>query len=164
MSRLVLRFACAGVALGAWAGALRSQTGPARPAATAPAATATAPATTKAAELAIAESDNGKTLHLAVGRTAAISLAGNATTGYSWSLTKLDGTALEQAGSVEYAPDRLHAVRAHRRARRLPLLRRALPQDPLHRHPRRRSLMAPDSPTQGESHALRRPRQSLADS
>ena len=109
MSRLVLRFACAGVALGAWAGALRSQTGPARPAATAPAATATAPATTKAAELAIAESDNGKTLHLAVGRTAAISLAGNATTGYSWSLTKLDGTALEQAGSVEYAPDRARA-------------------------------------------------------
>jgi inhibitor of cysteine peptidase len=107
MVRIPLGIVGVCVALGAVAGALNAQTGPARPATTP--ATASAPASTRATELAVTESDNGKTLHLAVGRTAAISVAGNATTGYSWSLTKLEGTALEQAGSVEYTPDRARA-------------------------------------------------------
>jgi inhibitor of cysteine peptidase len=104
------RFAilCAGLALSlaAIAGIVLAQTtsAPATTSASAP-ATATGPAT-KATDLAVTEADNGKTLTLGDNKTATISLAGNATTGYSWTVTKTDGTALEQVGTAEYVPDR----------------------------------------------------------
>jgi inhibitor of cysteine peptidase len=98
-----LMIAGAALGLAALAGTLRAQPAATRPA-SAPATTAAA--TSGTATLAIGEADNGKTLHLANGKTAAISLPGNATTGYSWSVTKIDGTALEQAGAVQYVPDR----------------------------------------------------------
>jgi inhibitor of cysteine peptidase len=80
------------------------------PPATVPAATATAPAaapaaTAEAAKLAIAESDSGKTLTVALNTTVTISLAGNATTGYSWSVTKIEGAAVEQVGNIQYVTD-----------------------------------------------------------
>jgi inhibitor of cysteine peptidase len=94
------------VCLSAGASALLAQTAPTPPTtATAPATAATA----KAAELAVSQADNGKTLNLGTNKTVAISLPGNATTGYSWAVTKIDGTALEQTGSVQYVPDRARA-------------------------------------------------------
>jgi len=70
-------------------------------------ATATAPATAPAGTvLAVTEADNGKTLSLGHATTVTITLAGNATTGYSWAVTKMEGTALEQAGEIQYTPSR----------------------------------------------------------
>jgi inhibitor of cysteine peptidase len=67
---------------------------------------ATQAANTKPTELVVTESDAGKTLKLGDHTVAAISLAGNATTGYSWSVTKIEGSALKQAGDIQYVPDR----------------------------------------------------------
>jgi inhibitor of cysteine peptidase len=67
---------------------------------------ATQAANAKPKEFAISESDAGKTLKLGDNTIVAISLAGNATTGYSWSVTKIEGAALEQAGDIQYVPDR----------------------------------------------------------
>ncbi len=61
-----------------------------------------APAANANAELAVTEADAGKTLKLGDNTAVAISLAGNPTTGYSWSVTKMEGTALEQAGDIQY--------------------------------------------------------------
>jgi inhibitor of cysteine peptidase len=61
---------------------------------------------TKAADLAVTETDIGKTLTMGDSKTATISLPGNPTTGFSWTVTKIGGTALEQVGTVEYVPDR----------------------------------------------------------
>jgi inhibitor of cysteine peptidase len=68
--------------------------------------TATPAIKTKTNELAVSEADAGKTLKLGANTVAAISLAGNATTGYSWSIIKIDGAALESAGDIQYIPDR----------------------------------------------------------
>jgi inhibitor of cysteine peptidase len=101
MARFALRFAGLVVGLAALAGALGAQTG------TAP---GTTPSTaTKPADLAVTDADNGKTLKLGDCKTATISLAGNATTGYSWTVNKIDGTAFEQIGTVDYVPDRARA-------------------------------------------------------
>jgi len=62
-------------------------------------------ATTPAAELTVTESDSGKTLKLGGNATVAISLASNVTTGFSWSVTKIDGDALAQIGDIQYAAD-----------------------------------------------------------
>jgi inhibitor of cysteine peptidase len=59
----------------------------------------------KAADLAVTETDTGKTLPMGDHKTATISLPGNPTTGFSWTVTKIGGTALEQVGTVEYVPD-----------------------------------------------------------
>jgi len=68
-------------------------------------APASAPATSPAAKtLAITEADNGKTLKLADATAVTITLPGNPTTGYSWAVTKTEGTALEQTGSIQYTP------------------------------------------------------------
>jgi inhibitor of cysteine peptidase len=60
----------------------------------------------KTTELVISEADAGKSIKLGDSTVAAISLAGNATTGYSWSVIKIEGTALEQVGDIHYVPDR----------------------------------------------------------
>src|ERR1019366_1419843 len=62
--------------------------------------------TTKVAELTVTEADSGKTLKLGANAGISISLAGNATTGYSWSITKIEGNALEQVGDIQYVPNR----------------------------------------------------------
>jgi inhibitor of cysteine peptidase len=100
--RTIFRFAGLVMGLALSANALNAQPAPTRPAAPTTAATTS----TKPAALSIVEADNAKTLHLDLHKTAVISLAGNATTGYSWSVVKMDGTALEQVGAVEYVPDR----------------------------------------------------------
>src|ERR1019366_7639396 len=70
-------------------------------------APATSPTTaTKVAELAVTEADSGKTLKLGANTGISISLAGNATTGYSWSIAKIEGSALEQVGDIQYVPHR----------------------------------------------------------
>ena len=45
---------------------------------------------------------NGKTVAAKVGQTLAVRLPGNITTGYGWTVKKLDGNALEQVGKVDY--------------------------------------------------------------
>jgi predicted secreted protein len=60
----------------------------------------------KIAELAVSQTDAGKTLKLGDNTVVAISLTGNSTTGYSWSVTKIEGAALEQVGDIQYVPDR----------------------------------------------------------
>jgi inhibitor of cysteine peptidase len=78
----------------------------AAPPATAPApAAAPAPATA----LAVTEADNGKTLKLGTAATTTISLAGNATTGFSWAVSKVEGDALQQVGDIQYTPQRAPA-------------------------------------------------------
>jgi inhibitor of cysteine peptidase len=108
MSRLTIGFTGFAVCLAAIAGAILAQSGSApAPATASTPATATAPEpATKAADLAVTEADNGKTLTMGNHKTATISLAGNATTGYSWTVTKTDGAAFEQVGTVDYVPDR----------------------------------------------------------
>jgi inhibitor of cysteine peptidase len=50
-----------------------------------------------------ADSD-GKVLSVAVGATLRISLPGNATTGYQWLITDLQGRAVQPTGPVDYVP------------------------------------------------------------
>ena len=50
------------------------------------------------------EKSNGKTVAVAMGKTVVVRLEGNITTGYSWTVKKLDGDALKQDGKVEYEP------------------------------------------------------------
>jgi inhibitor of cysteine peptidase len=71
---------------------------------TAPATGAAQKVAAPAPELAVTEADAGKTLKLGDNKVVSISLAGNATTGYSWSVTKVDGVALEQMGDIQYVP------------------------------------------------------------
>ena len=83
----------------------------------APSTASTTPATTpapttapaKSAELAVTAADDAQTLKLGDNTAVAVSLAGNPTTGYSWTLTKIDGTALEQVGDIQYVADRVPA-------------------------------------------------------
>jgi inhibitor of cysteine peptidase len=56
----------------------------------------------KAATVTLTEADRGKTIKLAVGQTASLSLEGNATTGFQWSVEKLEGDAIRQDGEAEY--------------------------------------------------------------
>lgn len=55
-----------------------------------------------AATLAADISSNGKTLDAKIGDVIEIKLDGNPTTGYSWSVTKIDGVAIKQSGEAEY--------------------------------------------------------------
>jgi len=73
---------------------------------TSPPASATAPATRTAANVAATESDNGKTLHVDAAAVITISLPANATTGYAWTVTEINGSSLEQIGDIQYTPER----------------------------------------------------------
>jgi inhibitor of cysteine peptidase len=53
----------------------------------------------------LAEGDSGKTVELAVGQELQVQLAGNPTTGYTWSLTGLDENFLQQQGEPDYESD-----------------------------------------------------------
>lgn len=55
--------------------------------------------------LVIGKDSNGKKVAVAPGKTFAVRLPGNATTGYMWTLAKIDGAAVEQVGKDEYTPD-----------------------------------------------------------
>jgi predicted secreted protein len=59
-----------------------------------------------AAPRALTADDNGKTIPLTTDtKTITITLAGNPTTGYSWTLAKIDGKSLDAVGDVAYKPD-----------------------------------------------------------
>jgi len=53
------------------------------------------------------EKADGTTVEIAVGKTVVVQLEGNPTTGYSWSVKKLDGDSLEQQGEVRYVPKKV---------------------------------------------------------
>lgn len=53
------------------------------------------------------EKADGKTAEVVAGKAVVVQLDGNPTTGYSWSLRKLDGDALEQQGEVRYVPKKV---------------------------------------------------------
>ena len=53
----------------------------------------------------ITEKDTGAQIELRIGDTLEISLAGNATTGYLWEVTKLDEKIIKQAGEADYKPE-----------------------------------------------------------
>ena len=53
----------------------------------------------------LAESDDGKSVNVDVGRRVRIRLAGNPTTGYSWFLMPIEGAAVKAEGEVEYKPN-----------------------------------------------------------
>lgn len=53
----------------------------------------------------LTEADDGKSVELKVGGALDISLAGNITTGYSWSAMAVDAKILALAAEPEYLPD-----------------------------------------------------------
>ena len=57
------------------------------------------------AAMELDESSNGKTASAVVGQEIIIRLKGNATTGYSWVVGKIEGDALGQVGKVKYVSD-----------------------------------------------------------
>lgn len=61
-------------------------------------------ACTTASSLILSEVDNSRTINTTIGEEITISLAGNATTGYSWLFTSTNGT-LFKAIQESYAPD-----------------------------------------------------------
>jgi|GEM_PF-968290 len=61
-----------------------------------------APPKPAAEPVRLTEEDNGKTVEMTVGQELILRLKGNATTGFAWTVAKLDGDALKQAGKVEY--------------------------------------------------------------
>jgi len=56
-------------------------------------------------EIKLDASDNGSQVELNVGKTLAISLEGNPTTGYTWEAAEVDGQVLRQAGEPEFKPE-----------------------------------------------------------
>ncbi len=65
-----------------------------------------APLPAKGADIVLGEDANGKTVAAEVKQTLLVKLAGNITTGYSWSLSKLEGDAIEMVGKPEYVADK----------------------------------------------------------
>ena len=53
----------------------------------------------------LAESDDGKSVKVDVGRRVRIRLAGNPTTGYSWFLMPIEGQAVKAEGKLKYKPN-----------------------------------------------------------
>ena len=53
----------------------------------------------------LAESDDGKSVNVDVGRRVRIRLAGNPTTGYSWFLMPIEGAAVKAEGELVYKPN-----------------------------------------------------------
>ena len=56
-------------------------------------------------EIKLDASDDGSQVELNVGKTLAISLEGNPTTGYTWEAADLDDQVLRQVGEPEFKPD-----------------------------------------------------------
>lgn len=54
--------------------------------------------------LVLTAGDNGKTVSTQVGRKITVQLAGNITTGYSWSIATIAGTAVRLEGKITYKP------------------------------------------------------------
>ena len=57
-----------------------------------------------AASTAVTQSQDGETVALAIGETLTVELAGNPTTGYEWTIARIDAAFLRLADS-SYAPD-----------------------------------------------------------
>ena len=55
--------------------------------------------------VSLVASDNGKTVAAQVGQQITITLKGNPTTGYLWSVAGFSSNAVEQVGEVEYRRD-----------------------------------------------------------
>jgi len=53
----------------------------------------------------LTEGDNGAAIEVAVGEEIQVRLAGNPTTGYTWSLTGLEENFLQQQGEPDYESD-----------------------------------------------------------
>ncbi|MBT3375659.1 MAG: protease inhibitor I42 family protein [Lentisphaerae bacterium] len=64
-----------------------------------------APGASSQAPLTVDESVHGKTVALIVGQRLAVQLAGNATTGYRWDLTRIEGKAVVRDGDLTYQAD-----------------------------------------------------------
>jgi len=60
----------------------------------------------KGADIVLGEDANGKTIPVEAGKAILVKLAGNPTTGYQWSLSKLDGEAIEMVGKPDYVADK----------------------------------------------------------
>ena len=63
---------------------------------------ATAAAKPPAKEVVLGQKANGKTVAVALGQTIVVRLKGNPTTGYQWTVQKIEGKAVKQVGKVEY--------------------------------------------------------------
>ncbi len=61
-----------------------------------------APLPAKGADVTVGEEANGKTVTGEIKQTLLVKLPGNPTTGYSWTLSKLEGDAIEAVGKAEY--------------------------------------------------------------
>jgi len=71
----------------------------------APASPQTATSAAAANPVVISENDNGKTITVTEGSDVTIQLAGNITTGHSWSVTSASGKSAKQDGAVTYKSD-----------------------------------------------------------
>jgi inhibitor of cysteine peptidase len=60
--------------------------------------------TCQAADVPVGSDQNGKTITVAPGDSIVITLSGNPTTGFQWTVAGKPGPALEQVGEVEYKP------------------------------------------------------------
>ncbi len=58
------------------------------------------------ADITLGEEANGKTIAAEVKQTLLVKLPGNPTTGYQWSLSKLEGEAIEAVGKPDYVADK----------------------------------------------------------
>jgi len=56
-------------------------------------------------QLKLTEEDSGKTIEVKAGDTFVVSLKGNITTGYDWSIANLDERFLQQQGEADYESD-----------------------------------------------------------
>lgn len=56
-------------------------------------------------ELTLTEADNGRSIDLPQGRTLAIKLEANPSTGYTWEVAELNPPILRQEGAVEFKPN-----------------------------------------------------------
>ena len=60
------------------------------------------PAEKKVKGVQLTDSDSGKTVKVAVGKSLTIVLEGNPTTGYQWQIGKIDGASVREEGKPEY--------------------------------------------------------------
>ena len=61
----------------------------------------------KGADITLGEDANGKTIAAEVKQTLLVKLPGNPTTGYQWSLSKVEGEAIEMVGKPTYVADKI---------------------------------------------------------
>jgi len=60
----------------------------------------------KGADITLGDDANGKTVAAQPNQTLLVKLRGNPTTGYQWSLAKLEGDAIEAVGKPDYVGDK----------------------------------------------------------